>query len=199
MDRKDIQLLGIAGSLRAASRSRALLKGLWMLLPEGVSLSTFSLDEVPLYNGDLEDDRRPPPVRELREAISCADGLVLVAPEYNHSIPGVLKNALDWSSRPAYRSPLHGKPVVGIGVSNGLIGGARGIQHLKTILSSTGAELYPGPEALVGRVSEKLADDGRLVDPATADFLASTLTGFADWIRRRGLVTSVAGSSSASS
>ncbi len=187
MQAREIHLLGVAGSLRAASRSRALLENLQALVPPHAALAAFPLDEVPLYNGDLEDERRPLAVRALREAIERADGLVLVAPEYNHSIPGVLKNALDWSSRPAYRSPLAAKAVVGIGLSNGLVGGARGLQHLKTILSSTGSELYPGREVLVGSASEKLADDGRLTDAATAELLASTLLGFTSWIRRRGL------------
>lgn len=187
MSEPTLKLLGIAGSLRAASRSRALLENMKGLAPEGMTLTSLPLDALPLYNGDLENERRPPAVCELRAAIEGADGLVLIAPEYNHSISGVLKNALDWASRPAYASPLKDKPVVGIGLSNGLIGGARGVQHLKTILSSTGSELYPGPEALVGRASEKLDADGQLIDPATADFLASTLAGFAAWIRRRKL------------
>lgn len=185
---RPLHLLGIAGSLRSASLSRALLESMKGLVPEGVLLESFPLDEIPLYNADLEADR-PAPVNALREAIEGADGLVLISPEYNHSVAGVLKNALDWASRPAYRSPLKDKPVVSVGVSNGLIGGARGVQHLKTILSAVGSELYPGPEALVGKASEKLVE-GRLVDTATAEFLSTTLAGFAEWIRRRNLATS---------
>lgn len=190
MTPRTVNLLGIAGSLRSASLSRAILENMKGLVPEGATLESFSLDDIPLYNGDLESDR-PPAVRSLREAIEEADGLVLLSPEYNHSISGVLKNAIDWSSRPAYRSPLKDKAVVGVGVANGLIGGARGIQHLKTIMSAVGSEIYPGMEALVGKASEKLDADGRLIDQATVDFLSMTLSGFVDWIRRRGLAREI--------
>jgi chromate reductase, NAD(P)H dehydrogenase (quinone) len=185
MTPKPLPLLGIAGSLRKASKSRALLEAMQELLPEGVALESFPLDEVPMYNADLEGEARPPGVCALRAALERSKGLVLVAPEYNHSIPGVLKNALDWASRPAYRSPLLGMPVVGVGLSGGLIGGARGLQHLKLVLSSTGSELYPGPEALVGKAGEKIDDGGRLVDAGTREFLSSMLAGFVAWATAR--------------
>lgn len=186
MNDPPLRLLGIAGSLRKASMSRKLLANLGELLPDGARLDTFPLDDVPLYNGDLEGERRPAAVNALRGAIEGADGLVLITPEYNHSIPGVLKNALDWASRPAYASPLLHKPTLAIGLSGGLIGGARGVQHLKVILLGTGSEVYPGREILVGKVGEKLDADGVLVDEGTRTFLSTELAGFASWTRRRG-------------
>jgi len=112
MEEGPIKLLGLSGSLRKESASTALLKSLEKLVRDKAELSIFSLAEIPLYNGDIDGDSKPASVEALRQAILLADGLVISSPEYNYGMPGVLKNALDWASRPAYASPLKGKHVL---------------------------------------------------------------------------------------
>jgi len=119
------ELVGIAGSLRHGSFNRALLRAASEVMPEGTRLSVLPIDEVPLYNGDIERDRGiPAAVQALKEAIRRADGLVIATPEYNGSIPGVIKNTIDWLSRPSEDIPLvlHGKPVALMGASPGRLG-----------------------------------------------------------------------------
>lgn len=117
-----IRLVAISGSIRRASHCTTVLRSLPPLLPPGVTLDIFPLDEVPLYNADLDGDKRPAAVVQLKSAIASADGLVLCSPEYNYGIPGVLKNAIDWASRPGFASPLKGKPVLIMTASPGTAG-----------------------------------------------------------------------------
>lgn len=180
-----VTLLGIAGSLRRASKSRALLLSATSLVGEGTRLIPHSIDDVPLYNGDLDVDGGPPSVRALKEAIARADGVLLVTPEYNYSVPGVLKNAIDWASRPAYRSVFLHKPVAIVGLANSLVGGARAVGQLKQVLLGLCAEVYPAPEMLVPRVNEKIDDEGRLTDEETRTRLTRLLAEFSSWIERR--------------
>ena len=119
------RLLGIAGSLRRASHTTAVLRGLGALLEGRASFELALLDDLPLYNADLEGDALPEGVRRLKQAIGSADGLVVCSPEYNYGIPGVLKNAIDWASRPGFASPLKGKPALIVTAAPGLFGGAR--------------------------------------------------------------------------
>ncbi len=114
-----VHVLGIAGSLRKGSLNRALLRAAIKRAPAGMTLSAFDLDEVPLYNGDVEAAGDPPGVAALKQAIAAADGVLFVTPEYNHGVPGVMKNAIDWASRPPRAAPLGGKPVGIIGASPG--------------------------------------------------------------------------------
>lgn len=181
----DVTLLGIAGSLRRASKSRALLSNAASLVPEGTRLLAHPLDDVPLYNGDLDVEGGPAAVRALKESIAGADGIVLVTPEYNYSMPGVLKNAIDWASRPAYRSGFLHKPVAVVALANSDVGGARAVGQLKQVLLGLCAEVYPAPEMLVARVNDKIDDDGRLTDEETRVRLARLLVGFSTWIRQR--------------
>src|SRR5688572_3712231 len=112
-----ITVLGIAGSLRKASYNRALLHAAAQRAPSDMTLVPYALDDVPLYNGDVEAAGDPPGVVAFKKAIAAANGVLFVTPEYNHGVPGVMKNALDWASRPARGAPLGGKPVGIIGAS----------------------------------------------------------------------------------
>jgi chromate reductase len=187
MDYGRIRILGIAGSLRAQSLNRSLLEAARKLAPEGVEIEPFALDEIPLYNQDLDtDERRPAAVARFQEAIREADALLIATPEYNHSIPGVLQNAIDWASRPAGRSPLAGKPVGIIGASGGAIGTARAQQQLKVVLFSTLALLMPHPGVTVGNAREKFSPGGELTDEPTRRFLEGYLRELERWVRKVG-------------
>lgn len=180
-----IEVVGIAGSLRRASHNRRLLAAARELAPEGMRIEVFELDDVPLYNGDLDtDERRPKAVERLKGAIGRADGVLFVTPEYNHVIPGVLQNAIDWASRPGMRSPLAGKPAGIMGAANGVIGTARGQQHLKLTLMGTFALVMPHPGVVVGQAQKKFDEEGRLIDEPTREFVAAYLQQFEEWVRR---------------
>lgn len=175
------RLLGIAGSLREGSLNRALLEAAKALLPEGCALETFSLDEVPMYRSELDTDgARPAPVTALKAAIDGADGVVFATPEYNYGIPGVLKNAIDWASRPAYRSVLRDKPVTIVGASPGGVGTARAQGALKTVLLGTGAAILPAGEYLLANAKQRF-EGGTLVDEGSRDRLRDHLALFDTW------------------
>lgn len=168
-------LLGIAGSLRKGSTHRALLGVAEELLPAGVGWTTATIGGLPLFDGDLTP---PPGVEAFKEAIAAADGVFIASPEYNYGIPGPLKNAIDWASRPAYRSVFAGKPVTMISASPGPIGGARMQAHLKGVLLGMAAHVYPAPEIAIGGIGSKLVD-GALVDERTRERLRQHLEAFA--------------------
>ncbi|MCA9568628.1 MAG: NAD(P)H-dependent oxidoreductase, partial [Myxococcales bacterium] len=128
-----LSILGLSGSLRAASTNTALLRTAAELLPDDVTLTVHDYRNVPLYDDDL--DAKPEGVLRLEAAVRAADGVLVAVPEYNHSVPGVLKNALDWASRPAYASVFRDKPTGVMSAATGFVGGARGQQHLKIVLS----------------------------------------------------------------
>lgn len=180
-----LDLVAIPGSLREGSYNRALATTLPDLLPEHARLEVFELHDVPLYNADMDDDHRPVPAQELRERIDRSDGLILVSPEYNHGIPGVLKNALDWASRPAFRSPMAGKPTGLMGASPGGSGTMRGQQHLKVVLLGMAAQVFPHPGVAVSRARQKFAD-GVLTDEDTRAFVRDYLASYVTWVRRVG-------------
>ena len=113
------RLLGLSGSIRRDSTNTVILKTLAEKLGTKATLTVFPLNDIPLYNGDLDGDLLPEPVRVFKEAIAASDGIVLASPEYNHGMSGVLKNALDWASRPAFASPLRNKPALPISSSPG--------------------------------------------------------------------------------
>lgn len=163
-------LLGISGSLRRASFSTAILNSLSESLGDKAELRVFTLNDVPLYDQDADTDTPPAAVAALRAAIGAADGIVIAAPEYNHGMSGVLKNALDWASRPYGKATLTGKPVFLFSSSPGAVGGARAHAQLNETLASIGARVLLRPQAVIPAVHEKVAD-GRLSDKATLDFL----------------------------
>lgn len=182
-----LQVVGIAGSLRAESWNRKLLAASVELAPPALAIVPFDLANIPLYNGDLDsDERRPEPVQRLKDAVSLAKGVLFVSPEYNHSVPGVLQNAIDWISRPANKSPLAAKPVGLMGASRGLVGTARMQQVLKLTLLSTLARVMPHPGVVVSAVHGKFDESGRLTDAATRDFVTAYLTQLAEWVSKAG-------------
>lgn len=179
-----LRIVGIAGSLRAGSFNRMLLKATVELAPDNLHIEPFDLAVIPLYNADADtEDGRPAGVRALKEAVAAADGLLIASPEYNHSVPGVLQNAIDWVSRPALRSPLTGKPVAIMGASISPVGTARGQQILKLTLMSSLALVMPHPGVLVSSANDKFSD-GVLTHEPTREFLVPFLTQLADWIAR---------------
>jgi chromate reductase, NAD(P)H dehydrogenase (quinone) len=159
-----LRILGLSGSLRRGSHNTVLLRAAGKLLPPGVELEVFDvLGELPLYDADLDVEPADPAVARLRRAIADADGVLIATPEYNGSIPGVLKNALDWASRPFPDSALRGKPVAVIGASTGLFGAVWAQAETRKVLSVIGADVIEG-ELPVGQADSAFADDGGLVD-----------------------------------
>ena len=179
-----VSIVGLAGSLRGGSFNRALLRAARNLAPEGVQIEIFELAEVPLYNADVEAQGNPNAVTALKQAIHEADGVLMVTPEYNHGVPAVMKNAVDWASRPAGSAPLDRKPVGIIGASPGITGTARGQSQLRQAFEFTNSFCMPQPELLVFKAHEKFDANGDLTDGATAERLAAYLVAFGDWVRR---------------
>ena len=175
-------VVGFAGSLRRGSYNRALLRAATELAPLGLHIAIHELDAIPLYNGDIEAAGAPPGVVQLRDAIRQADGLLIATPEYNHGVPGVLKNAIDWLSRPPRDSALSGKVAAVMGASPGMTGTARGQSQLRQAFVLTNTYALLQPEVLVGYAHEKFDADGRLVHQATRDFLATFLDRFTEMI-----------------
>jgi chromate reductase len=164
-----VALLGICGSMRKASLNRALLRALGEVMPEGASLAMHDSIDLPIFSSDLTD---PTAVVALKDAIAGAHGVVFAVPEYNYSIPGGLKNALDWVSRPPVSSPLRGKPVGIIGAATGMSGTIRAQLHLRQILVYSDTPCLGQPEVLIPRSHERFDGEGRLVDESTRQLLA---------------------------
>jgi chromate reductase len=175
-------VVGFAGSLRRDSYNRVLLRTATELAPSALHIAIHELDEIPLYNGDTEAVGVPPSVLQLRDAIRQADGLLIATPEYNHGVPGVLKNTIDWLSRPSRDSALNGKVAAIMGASPGITGTARGQSQLRQAFVFTNTYALLQPEVLVGRAHEKFDADGHLVHEAMREFLATFLRHFADLI-----------------
>ncbi len=179
------RVIGIAGSLRTGSFNRALLAAAQELAPPELIIEIKELAGVPLFNQDLENEGTPTAVGELRMALRRSDGLLLVTPEYNHGVPGVLKNAIDWLSQPPRQSALEGKPTALMGASTGLAGTARGQSQLRQAFVLTNSPVMQQPEVLVGRAPGKFDTMGRLTDPLTRQFVAVFLTHFVRWLRQQ--------------
>jgi len=191
--RPSLNLLGLAGSLREGAHSEAVLKSVQALLPEGVTLSLFRLHEIPLYNQDFDDTYRAPQspeaVLRLRHEVSLADGLIIASPEYNYGMPGVLKNALDWLSRPAFNSPMKGKPALVLTSSIGYAGGARAQHQIRETLTAMLARTVVRPDIAIPAVHQSLVD-GVLTDSATLGFLRQGAIDLVEEIRRQSEVHS---------
>lgn len=171
----------IVGSLRQDSFNARLADALATLAPDEVQFTRLRIDDLPLYNQD-DDDSPPAPVQRLKQAILDADGLLFVTPEYNRSIPGVLKNALDHASRPYGESAFPDKPAGIIGVSIGAIGTAAAQQHLRTILAYLDMPTLGQPEAFL-KADDVLDDDGGIAD-GSRKFLQDWMDAYLDWVRR---------------
>jgi len=162
-------LLGLSGSIRRDSANTAILAALADALGGKAAMTLFPLNDIPLYNGDLEGDRLPAPVRALKDAIAAADGLVLCSPEYNHGMSGVLKNALDWASRPGFNSPLKNKPALIMSSSPGALGGARAHAQVRETIAAALGRVVARPQVTIAGVFQKVTD-GKLTDEASLKF-----------------------------
>jgi chromate reductase len=183
---EQINVLGFAGSLRQASFNRAALRAAIELAPEGMTVETFDLAPIPVYNEDVKQQGFPPPVQKFRDKIRAADALLIVTPEYNYSIPGVLKNAIDWASRPP-EQPFEGKPIAIMGASPGRLGTARAQYHLRQCFVFLNGLVMNKPEVMIGGAPQMFDDQLKLTDEATRDFVAKLLVSLADWTRRHAL------------
>ncbi len=182
----DLTFLAIAGSLRRKSYNRALLRAVAEVAPEDATIQIVDLSDIPLYNADVEEAGDPGPVQELKDVLRAADALIVATPEYNHGMPAVTKNAIDWLSRPPKEPPLAEKPVGILGASPSITGTARAQSQLRQSLVFANAYCMPQPEILVYRAHEKFDDEGRLTDEKTRDFLGKWVRALADWTRRVG-------------
>jgi chromate reductase len=178
-----LHIVGIAGSLRKASANKGLLRAAGEHLPDGVSLEIIDIAEVPLFNEDVRMAGLPESVRRMNDGIRNADGVLFATVEYNYSISGVLKNAIDWASRPLEESPLPGKPMAMMG-TGGHFGTARAQYHLRQVAVFT--EMLPmnKPELFVPKSWEKFDQEGNLIDESIRPKLVEFLAGFAAWIRQ---------------
>src|SRR5690348_15328938 len=176
------RLIGMSGSLRAGSFSNAILRTMRDHYAGRADLEVYDLAPIPLYNQDFEGDKRPPAVKKLLADIEAADGLVFCAPEFNHSIPGVLKNAIDWASRPAFQSVLAYKPVAIMATSRGPLGGARCLEHMKVALDSCLSRVALAREVIITAAESKIRD-GRLVDETSLGFACGAVEALLDEIR----------------
>jgi chromate reductase len=176
------RILGFAGSLRKGSYNRSLLRAALELLPPGVELEIFDLEGIPPYNQDLEQ-QLPAKVRELKAKVRASDALLIATPEYNYSIPGVLKNAIDWASRPYGDNSFEDKAVAFIGASIGMIGTARAQYHLRQ--SSVFLNMHPlnSPEVMVPHAQDRIKD-GKVTDPVTRELIRELLEGLVSWAVR---------------
>ena len=176
-----ITLLGICGSLRKGSLNRALLAAVAETLPAGASLLIWESLDLPVFNNDVGE---PTAVTELKRAVADADGIVFAVPEYNYSIPGGLKNAIDWISRPVPQSPLRGKPCGIVGAASGMSGTIRAQAHLRQILVFSDSPCLSQPEVLIPRAQERFDETGRLADESTRALLARFGVALVDFVER---------------
>jgi chromate reductase len=180
---KPIRILGIAGSLRRKSYNRAALRAAQQLVPKDAVLDIFELDGIPVFN---EDDERQPPAKvvELKKRIREADAILFVTPEYNYSIPGGLKNAIDWASRPYGDSAWSGKPAAIMGASVGRLGTARAQYHLRQVFVFLNIHPVNQPEVMIGNAAEVFDGEGNLTDETTKKLISRLLDNLVQWTRR---------------
>lgn len=180
---KTIKILGIAGSLREGSYNRGALRAAVDLAPEGTEVEIFDIAGIPEFVQGQDEDP-PAKVADFKKKIREADAILFCSPEYNYSVPGVLKNAIDWASRPYGDSAWEGKPAAIMGVSPGAIGTARMQYHLRQIMVFLNMFPINRPEVMIGKASEKFDADGNLTDETTKDFIRKLLQSLAEWTRK---------------
>jgi chromate reductase, NAD(P)H dehydrogenase (quinone) len=180
-----ITVLGISGSLRRGSYNTAALRAAVELAPAGMTIETFDLRPIPLYDEDVRQQGLPGPVEALRGRIRACDALLLVTPEYNYSIPGVLKNAIDWASRPP-EQPFDGKPMAIMGASPGRFGTTRAQHHLRQCFVSLNALILNRPEVMIAGARDAFDGEGRLIDDKAREMIGRLLASLADAVRRHG-------------
>jgi chromate reductase, NAD(P)H dehydrogenase (quinone) len=178
-----IKILGIPGSLRKASYNRFLLRAAQELVPEGATIDIFELDDIPSFN---QDEERNPPARivSLKSMVRAADAILFATPEYNYSVPGVLKNAIDWASRPYGDSAWNEKPVAVMGASVGRIGTARAQYHLRQMFVFLNMHALSQPEVMVGNAAQRFDENGNLTDEQSANLIRQLLENLVTWTRR---------------
>jgi chromate reductase, NAD(P)H dehydrogenase (quinone) len=178
-----ITVLGVAGSLRQKSYNRAALGAAIELAPAGMTIETFDLAPIQPYNEDVKQQGFPPAEQELRERICDADAVLIVTPEYNRGVSGVLKNAIDWVSRPPDQ-PFNGKPTAIFGASPGMIGTAVAQYELRRYLGVLNALVLNTPSVMIGQAGQKFDEEGRLTDQPTREIIGQLLVALAEWAHR---------------
>lgn len=178
--RGSVSILAIAGSLRRDSYNRALVRAAAELAPEGVAVDPFPLDDIPLFNRDVEAEGFPESVKKMHDAVAGADALLIATPEYQHSLPGVLKNALDWASRPPGKATIVGKPVAVMGATPGLWGTARAQTQLRQALVYNRCPMVYAPEVLIAQADRRFDDEGRLTHEASRGFVRELIENLAE-------------------
>lgn len=178
-----MKILGISGSLREGSYNRKLLAAAARSLPVEVAFQIADIGSLPHYNEDLDTSEGLAAVSAFKSAVGAASGVLIATPEYNYGIPGPLKNALDWASRPAYMSVFARKKVAIMSASKGMSGGMRAQGQLKQVLLGMIAEVYPYPEFTLASAHTAFLESGLLAEPKTAERLERLVKGFVDWVR----------------
>ena len=178
-----MNILGFAGSLRKGSYNRALLRAAVELLPKDVGLEIFDLEGIPPFNQDLEQSP-PYKVKDFKAKIKSANAILIVTPEYNYSIPGVLKNAIDWASRPFGDNAWEGKPVAIMSASGGMLGGARAQYHLRQCFVCLDMHPVNRPEVIVTFAPQKFDETGRLTDGKTRELIRELLEALFLWTKK---------------
>ncbi len=178
-----VRILGIAGSLRRHSFNRGILRAAGQLLPAGTTLDVFELDGLPGFNEDLEQSP-PAQVVEMKKRIRAADAILFATAEYNYSIPGVLKNAIDWGSRPYGDSAWNGKPAAIMGASMGVLGTGRAQYHLRQVMVTLNMFPINQPEVMIASAHERFDKEGNLTDETSKKYIAKSLESLVAWTRR---------------
>src|SRR3972149_10862423 len=178
-----IIVLGFVGSLRKDSYNKAILRAAVELAPEKMRIEVFDLEGIPPFNQDLES-QPPKRVKEFKARIKAADAILIATPEYNYSIPGVLKNAIDWASRQYGDNSFEGKPVAIISASIGMLGGARAQYHLRQTFVFLNMHPFNRPEVLVAFAKEKFDENDRLKDEMSKKFIKELLEGLVAWTKQ---------------
>lgn len=178
----ELKFLALCGSLRKGSYNRMALAAAGKLLPDGVTMDAFDIGPIEPYNEDVRAAGFPQPVQDLRDRIAGADAVLFVTPEYNYSIPGVLKNAIDWVSRPP-EQPFDGKPVGIMGASPAMTGTARAQYHLRQMCVYLNAHPLNRPEVMIPQAADKFDESGHLSDETTRQYIADLIVNLADWTR----------------
>lgn len=178
-----IKVLGLSGSLRRGSYNTATLRAAQQLAPDGMAIEICDLSQIPLYNEDLRAAGFPDSVQRLREQVTSADALLFATPEYNFSLPAVLKNAIDWGSRPPDQ-PFNGKPGAIMGATIGLRGTSRAQIHLRLVCVAVNILLINKPEVMIASAKTKFDEHGALVDAPTREFIKEALISLQQWVAR---------------
>jgi chromate reductase, NAD(P)H dehydrogenase (quinone) len=179
-----MHVLALLGSLRKGSFNRMALNAAIELAPQEMTFEIADISEVPPYNQDVEDAGIPPVVNRLKEQIKQADAILFATPEYNYSMPGLLKNAIDWASRPPKENPFNGKPCAIMSASTGMLGGARAQYHLRQSCVFVNLIAMNRPEVIISKAAEKFDQSGKLTDEATRKILTVFMKTFEEWAKR---------------